>query len=236
MFWSPRIIPRGKKKGKPVYGKYLSSDVINFQPTPRYSRVIRHFDTAISTRIVEEIAGWANRQTALRNIAIEDRKLFFAFLLFTAIFTDSSMKSCSRDRKKRNVFDVKWTLNTRNFRDRIDEKWKQIYGTGWILFSIFLPFLFSFPFLLNSDVLTNERHLGIDKKRKNQRAKGGSDFFCQDEEGEREWIVRMHQVEHACTFISVWRRGETSFRIVHWKFKRGRAAVLRRRRFRYVSM
>lgn len=47
----------GKKKGKPVYGKYLSSDVINFQPTPRYSRVIRHFDTAISTRIVEEIAG-----------------------------------------------------------------------------------------------------------------------------------------------------------------------------------
>lgn len=112
-------------------------------------------------------------------------------------------KLLSRSKKKKRFRCEMDALNTRNFRDHIDEKWKQIYGTGWILFSIFLPFLFSFPFLLNSDVLTNERHLGIDKKRKNQRAKGGSDFFCQDEEGEREWIVRMHQVEHACTFISV---------------------------------
>lgn len=68
-------------------------------------------------------------------------------------------------------------------------------------------FHFSFPFfsslssLLNSDVLTNERYLNIDKKRKT--ARGGSDLSCQDGGGREERIVRMHQVEYACTFISV---------------------------------
>lgn len=112
------------------------------------------------------------------------------------------MESCSRSRadRKKIVFDVKWKLNTRN--DAIVSTRSGNKSMRRILFSIFL-FLFS-PLChphLNSDVLTNERYLNIDKKRKT--ARGGSDLSCQDGGGREERIVRMHQVEYACTFISV---------------------------------
>lgn len=85
------------------------------------------------------------------------------------------MESCSRSRadRKKIVFDVKWKLNTRSYRREVETNlWD---GT---FFHFSFPFFSSLSSLLNSDVLTNERYLNIDKKRKT--AKGGSDLSCQD--------------------------------------------------------
>lgn len=101
---------------------------------------------------------------------------------------------------KKNRFRCEMEVEHAKRHDRIDEKWKQIYETD-TFFHFSFPFFSSLSSLLNSDVLTNERYLNIDKKRKT--ARGGSDLSCQDGGGREERIVRMHQVEYACTFISV---------------------------------
>lgn len=134
---------------------------------------------------------------ASRNIRTESYS-FFATFTFPRWFL---VESCSRSRadRKKIVFDVKWKLNTRSYRREVETNlWD---GT---FFHFSFPFFSSLSSLLNSDVLTNERYLNIDKKRKT--ARGGSDLSCQDGGGREERIVRMHQVEYACTFISVWRR------------------------------